>query len=220
MTLEEAKKILSDMSKLTDLEQKATGLVLKKLDEFENMIQITNQADSVNLPGEIWRDIAGYEGIYQVSTHGRVKNIRWSANRILKINHGKRGYDCVHLCKEGIRKLFTIHVLVARTFIPNPENKPEVNHKDANKLNNNVENLEWVTRSENLRHAVQMGLRKVPKVKRSFNAKLSDDDVRYIRKNYKPYDKIFGGVPLSKKFNISRNCLQDVIKGKSYKDAT
>lgn len=118
---------------------------------------------------EIWRDIAGFEGLYQVSNLARVKSFRvskrlWNTTgNILKpcecaINNGK-GYKFVGLHGFDKRvKHVMIHRLVAKTFIPNPDNKPQVNHKDADKHNNSISNLEWVTISENSIHAEKMGL--------------------------------------------------------------
>ena len=105
---------------------------------------------------EIWRNIKDYEGIYEVSNLGRIKSISRNGtikeNRILKPNK-VMGYSQVGLQKYGTRKYKKIHRLVAEAFIPNPENKKEVNHKDGNKTNNCVDNLEWVTTSENQLHS-------------------------------------------------------------------
>ena len=105
---------------------------------------------------EIWRDIKNYEGIYEVSNLGRIKSISRNGtikeNRILKPNK-VMGYSQVGLQKYVTRKYKKIHRLVAEAFIPNPENKKEVNHKDGNKTNNCVDNLEWVTTSENQLHS-------------------------------------------------------------------
>ena len=121
---------------------------------------------------EIWKDVVGYEGLYQVSNLGRVRSLDhmrrcknheyMQKGRILKngFDRGK-AYFRICLSKNGIVEYFTIHRLVAQTFIPNPENKPQVNHKDGNKLNNNVNNLEWATVSENIQHAYNTGLSKV-----------------------------------------------------------
>lgn len=98
---------------------------------------------------EEWRDIKGYEGLYQVSNLGRVKSLRDKNNKkrelILKPKIMRNGYLKVDLCKNGKQKTFTVHRLVATVFISNPKNFPTVNHKDENKLNNNVSNLEWCT---------------------------------------------------------------------------
>ena len=91
---------------------------------------------------EIWKDIKDYEGHYQVSNLSRVKSIKFGKEIILKQNI-RRGYYYVGLSKNGITKNYFVHRLVAQAFLPNPNNYPCVNHKDENKLNNNVENLEY-----------------------------------------------------------------------------
>lgn len=98
---------------------------------------------------ENWKNISGYEEKYQVSNLGKVKNIK--NNFILK-PIDSHGYKYVHLCDASKRKNKAIHRLVALAFIPNPFNYPEVNHKDGNKSNNNVNNLEWCSRKENAIH--------------------------------------------------------------------
>jgi len=115
---------------------------------------------------EIWKDIAGYEGYYQVINTGRVKSLtRKIANpgcysgtciireRILKPGLDVHGYYFVNLCKDKSQRSFMIHKLVATAFIPNPESKPQVNHIDFNTKNNNLSNLEWVTARENGQHS-------------------------------------------------------------------
>jgi hypothetical protein len=97
---------------------------------------------------EIWMKIDGYEN-YEVSSFGNVKNLK--TGRILK-PYNRGGYYCVGLCKNSKLLTFNIHRLVAKTFIPNPENKQQVNHKDKNSLNNNLENLEWCSNKENSIH--------------------------------------------------------------------
>lgn len=92
---------------------------------------------------EIWKDIAGYEGLYQVSNWGRVKSLWFSKEKILKGGRNNKGYLSVLLCKDGKIKRHLIHRLVAEAFIPNPLNLSEVNHKSEDKLDNRVENLEW-----------------------------------------------------------------------------
>lgn len=108
---------------------------------------------------EIWKDIKGYEGLYQVSNFGRIKSfVRNVSNpRIMKTYINRKGYI---KCYIG-GKSKSIHRLVADAFIPNHKNKPQVNHIDGNKQNNNVENLEWATNSENQKHAIKCGLRSI-----------------------------------------------------------
>ena len=98
---------------------------------------------------EIWCDIEGYEGLYQISNKGHVKSLKCGKERILKPGWNAGGYLKVHLFKNAAAQDRLVHRLVAEAFIPNPENKPQVNHKDENKLNNCVNNLEWSTAKEN-----------------------------------------------------------------------
>jgi hypothetical protein len=122
---------------------------------------------------EVYKDVKGYEDYYQVSDMGNVRskdryvnNSRCNTQRLIKgkvlakINY--MGYDCVCFLVRGVIKQKTakVHRMVAQAFIENVDNKPCVNHKDGNKLNNDVDNLEWVTYSENAIHAVENGLRK------------------------------------------------------------
>ena len=104
---------------------------------------------------EEWRDIVGFEGKYQVSNKGRVKSLNYrhtGREQILKPKKDKGGYLQVHLNKDGKDKLYLVHRLVAMTFIPNPDGLSEVNHKDENKENNAVDNLEFCSRSYNVNY--------------------------------------------------------------------
>ena len=114
---------------------------------------------------EEWKDVKGYEGLYQVSNTGRIKALkkidqrgRVRKERLMKPVINSCGRPVVHVCKNGNRKTFFVHRLIAEAFIPNPEGKSEVNHINGIKDDNRVENLEWVTRSENMLHAERMGL--------------------------------------------------------------
>ena len=98
---------------------------------------------------EIWRDIEGYEGLYQISNKGRVKSLYNGSERILRPGIDGYGYMFVGLYHDNIRNFFKLHRLVAQAFIPNLYNKPQVNHLDENKKNNCVDNLEWATAKEN-----------------------------------------------------------------------
>lgn len=107
------------------------------IDKLENLI----------MQDEIWKDVKHYEGLYVVSNYGRVKNVR--TNHYLVQHNNGRGYLQVNLWKFNKGRREYVHRLVAMAFIPNPENKPTVNHKDEDKQNNYVENLEWMTYKEN-----------------------------------------------------------------------
>ena len=98
---------------------------------------------------EIWKDIQGYEGLYRVSNLGRVKSFHKAKEHILSPGKDKDGYFQVQLYKNGINKMRKVHRLVAQAFISNPNNLPQINHKDENKQNNNVDNLEWCTNEYN-----------------------------------------------------------------------
>ena len=105
---------------------------------------------------EVWKDVVGFEGMYQVSNIGRVKGLsridglgRETKSKILKGFISAYGYAMVSLCKNGKKKHFQVHRLVAIAFIPNPENKPEIDHINTIPLDNRICNLRWVTRSEN-----------------------------------------------------------------------
>lgn len=105
---------------------------------------------------EEWRDIKGYEGHYQVSNLGRIKSLNYRQTckeKIMELGFHNRGYLMAHLSKSGKQKNFFLHRLVAQTFIPNPYNLPQVNHKDENKSNNCVDNLEWCTAKYNQRYS-------------------------------------------------------------------
>ena len=101
--------------------------------------------------GEQWKQIAGYEGLYEVSNYGNVYSIR--NKKILKLSKDNLGYLRVMLCKNDKQKSFLVHRLVAIAFIPNPENKATVNHIDEDKTNNHVYNLEWMSRGDNVRYS-------------------------------------------------------------------
>ena len=131
---------------------------------------------------EIWKDVKGYEGLYQVSSLGKVKSLsrevkgkggskRFLLGRILKPSNNGHGYELVMLCKNGKTKGKVVHRLVAEAFIPNPDNKKEVNHIDGIKDENYVENLEWCTRKDNLNHAFNLGLMNTAKGANHYKSK-------------------------------------------------
>lgn len=145
------KKVVAEL--IAELKsQMTTEAEIKLVNDFEEQLDIVD--------GEIWRDVVGYEGLYEVSNKGRVKTLLGKEGYNLKISLNKSGYYKASLSKAGKATTCLIHVLVAKAFIPNVKGKPTVNHKDGNRVNNNVENLEWATYSENLQHAYETGLRK------------------------------------------------------------
>ena len=106
-----------------------------------------------------WKPVVGYEGLYEVSNTGivksldRMKNRKHTIERDLKPSTNKR-YKEVKLYKNGTKRSIKVHRIVAQAFVPNPYGKPQVNHIDGNKDNNNADNLEWCTQAENNRHAI------------------------------------------------------------------
>ncbi len=172
---------------------------------------------------EIWVPIKGYEGLYEVSNLGRVKSLDKLRNfryvgfknplkgKLIK-GFDAHGYRRVSLCKNGKYKKIYIHVLVARAFIPNPENKPEVNHKDGIKINNRELNLEWNTNKENRDNAVKMGL--MIHGSNHHRAKLSESQVLLIRKQY---SKGISGIKIAKEYNMNASTIYDIINRTHWK---
>lgn len=186
---------------------------------------------------EEWQDIAGYEGIYKISTNSRVLKISYATNKRrvnfrakwLKTYHDSLGYMKVGLVnKNGERKGHFVHRLIAIAFIPNPDNKPHINHKDLIKDNNNIDNLEWCTPLENTRHAVlnfawakakqkkkiQAILEKKGLVspKKRLKNKLSVDEVLEIRKGE------CSNILYSKRFNVTPQTIYSIIKRINWKN--
>ena len=159
--------------------------------------------------------IVDYEGYY-VTTDGRV----WSekSKKFLSIFPDKDGYLICSLRHAGKSKLHKVHRLVALSFLPNPENKPQVNHIDGNKANNHIDNLEWASAKENINHAWNSGLSKSISGSARTDSKLTEEDVLYIRTNYIPKSPDFGGRALAKKFNVVPSVISNVVKGKTYKE--
>lgn len=156
-------------------------------------------------------DIPGFEGMYQINREGQVMGLRGRYGKqpkILSIKNGTAGYKEVSLCHRKGRKTICLHRLLAQTFLPNPESKPQVNHIDADKHNNSLDNLEWVTRSENQQHAANLGLLKGNRTLR----KLSKEDVANIRamKGIKQKD-------IAKMYNVVPSAICQILKNKLHK---
>ena len=125
----------------------------------------------------------------------------------------RNGYLSYSLNLEGKTKYYYLHRLIAQNFIPNPDNLPCVNHKDGDKLNNNIDNLEWCSYSQNNKHAFEHN-RKQPTIlkhEKHWNAKLTEEDVEWIRQHYIKNSCEYGQGALARKFNTSRPNIYDII---------
>lgn len=173
---------------------------------------------------ENWVDIHGYEGCYQVSDSGRVKSLGrnvvhqgimyYQAERVMSPWNGTTSaYLCVWLYRNGIRKKFSVHRLVAEHFLEEWDTSLEVNHKDGNRFNNAVGNLEMCTHWYNMQHAIQEGL-KNDCGEKSTRAKLTNAQAEEIRKSYGQ-----GGVSqavLGRLYGVSRQTVSMIIRYKKY----
>jgi len=192
------------------------------------------------------KDIPGYEGLYAVTRDGRIwsyaKPYSSKTGMFMKpqlfINRKNRTtphvQHTVGLSKNGKRKSYLIHRLVAKTYIPNPENKPDINHKDTNPLNNLVSNLEWCTKLENIQHAIKNGMidyytEKQKKI-RSENGKttgaingmksrrmFSMDEAECIRKTHAATKKSYRSI--ARVYNCSVNTVMNICNNKTYQAA-
>ena len=165
---------------------------------------------------EHWRKIKCHED-YQISNLGRVKSSKSGEPRDLKHHVDPRGYLVVTFHENGNPKSLRIHRLVAEAFIPNPENKPQVNHINGDKTDNRVVNLEWVTPSENIQHSLQKNLR--PQGGDVPNSKLTNEQATWCRSVYIPRDKNFGARALARFFCVSLSVISKILHGETYKMA-
>lgn len=153
---------------------------------------------------EIWKNVEGFEGIYQISSLGRIRNAKGFFMTPIKTDDG---YYRVHLRKTGISKNCRLHRLVAAAFIQNPENKPEVNHKNGIKTDNRVENLEWTTKSENALHAYKNGLQST-----IYKFRIKEIDFNQCRKiNYLYKNLGYSIRKLSQEFGYPRKTINSII---------
>lgn len=174
---------------------------------------------------EVWKDVVGYEGLYEVSSKGSVRSVsayrpfttqkqttkRYHSGKVLKPVFDGRGlYQQVSLSKEGVSKKFLIHRLVASAFIPNPNGLPEVNHKDENKTNNAIENLEWCDHIYNNSYGSKAV---ASRGERNSQARFNADFVRKVRLEFIPHDPERGLTALANKYGISRSHLCSILKG-------
>ena len=204
MTVDEAKKILL-AANLSPLEKNALQFLILELDSH-----------CEDLPGEEWRDVEGYGGKYQVSNLARVRSLYKGKTKLIKPDIIHTGYLRVTLYKDGKTKNHYVHVLVAKAFIPNPEGKRQVNHINGDKADNRVENLEWLTPSENIHHAFETGLSK--RGCEHGRAKFTAEQVREIRRDCVPGDPERGFRFFAKKFNVNHRIISDAYYGRSYQE--
>ena len=177
---------------------------------------------------EIWKNVSDYPG-YQISNFGRLKSLskEWktgehyqiifrSPEKIMKTSLNNWGYLWARISKKGKKRMFLVHIEVAKAFINNPENKPQVNHKDGNKLNNNWNNLEWNTVSENTQHAYDTGLAKGAQGEKSGSAKLKNEDVLEIRRIAE--NGKYGVLrEIAKKYGIAASVISRIVNRKIWK---
>ena len=162
---------------------------------------------------EIWKDIVGYEGLYQVSNFGRVKSFHRKEPIILKPLVTRKGYLRVELYDGTNSQLRLIHRLVIEAFNPNNTNL-QVNHIDGDKSNNKLSNLEWCSGSENIIHALSNGLRVPKSGEEHWNCKLTDDDVKRIKRDYVKGSSVFGSYALAKQYDVDATTIQKIVNGK------
>lgn len=158
---------------------------------------------------EIWKKIDGFEN-YEVSNLGNVRRI--GKERFLSIFSLSKGYCGVQLCKDGKSRAKKVHRLVAKAFIPNPENFPQVNHKDCDKKNNKADNLEWCTNKYNAKHAQSHD--RILRGEQVWLSKCTDRSIKYIQ------DLINAGFTIrqiSTVYMVDFGTIQKIIKGKLYK---
>ena len=164
---------------------------------------------------EVWKDVIGYEGLYQVSNFGNVKSLGNEFSRkerLLKLSPQSKGYLTVVLQKNATRKMILVHRLVSEHFIDNPEYKLQVNHLNGDKTDNVIENLEWVSHRENLDHAIKNNL--TLKGEENRNSKLKDVDVIKI------HSMLQNGITtkeLSETYNVSYSTIDGIRTNRYWK---
>jgi hypothetical protein len=141
---------------------------------------------------------------YYITEDGLIRD-----GRLLSKHLSNKSYYFVSMYLKGKTFKFYLHRLVAECYIPNPENKPQVNHINGNKLDNRIVNLEWVTNQENRNHAVENGLH--PKGEQMGNSKFTEEDIKWIRQNYIPNHHQFGMSAIARKFNTYASTIHKII---------
>ena len=168
---------------------------------------------------EIWKDVVGYEGLYQVSNFGEVRSLNYLHKRCICVMKQKKlrtGYMAIELHKDKIRKTINVHRIVAMAFIENKDNKPCVNHIDGNKENNKVSNLEWCTAKQNIEHAKQTGLMKRSNVAGMYGIhKKAQKAVNQFTKDGEFVAKWDSMLAAARTLHCSQRCISACANGKT-----
>lgn len=171
-----------------------------------------------NMRQEVWKQIQGYEGYYEISTFGNVKSLvrtkQIKEDRIMKVTNHCTGYIIVGLTLNGKQTLFRLHRIVAFHFCDKKIGCNIVNHKNGIKTDNRAENLEWTTVSGNSLHAVEMGLQKVRVGEESNLASLSESDVIQIRQLFS--QGCYRQIDLGYRYKVSRTCISLIVNRKTW----
>lgn len=182
--------------------------------------------DIDDLPNEVWVDVAGYETGYRISTLFRVKSknrvieqkrgsLVFKAAQLIKQHPNQDGYLQVRLTKERNSKTLCVHILMAKSFnLPNPNNLPELNHNDGNKLNCALGNLIWSSHADNMKHAVKNGLRVYKKGGVSKRLKLTKEQILEIYNS-----KELTGI-VAKRYGLTKSSIQRIKSGETYSSIT
>lgn len=155
---------------------------------------------------EIWKDISNFKGLYQISTKGRVYSIK---SKMIMKQQCADGYPTVSLHRRGKGINYRVHILMAKTFLSHV-----VNHKDGNKENNNIENLEWVTQKENISEAIKMGTHNTRGSNHGMH-KLTEDNIRLIRKRYSNRETPCRVI--ADEFGVSGQTINLILLGRKWK---
>lgn len=174
---------------------------------------------------EVWMDIEGFEGFYQVSNMGQVKSIpriikrdyRGNAKRngkLLKQSKTRKGYLRITMQCNGVKKQVSVHTIVAKAFIPNTNNYPQVNHKNGDKTKNNALNLEWCTNSMNTQHAYDTGLIISNRGVNCHNSRFTESDILNIRDLH--FNKQMKGAEIARIYGVVKSTIYFILKGETW----
>lgn len=174
---------------------------------------------------EVWKDIPGYEGIYEVSNFGQVRSIsridctgRHITGRILKQCNTPSGYPKIELCLDGTSKQVLVHRIVGTVFVHNPGNCTQINHKDENRENNHADNIEWCTPKYNINYGNRtQRMAKTMSGENNHRHKLTHKEVEFIRTHYKFRDKEYSSTRLAKRFGVCKETISRIVNRQLWK---